>query len=65
MKAPRVPVDWTEHRPGPIAPAPRLGELTVSVLQECGFGPEQVAALLRSGAARRGAGARGSAYRVA
>lgn len=51
LQLPRVPVDWTDHRPGPIAPAPRLGEHTVAVLRECGFDRQEVEALLRSGAA--------------
>ncbi|PZP93644.1 MAG: CoA transferase [Variovorax paradoxus] len=51
LRMPRVPVDWTDHRPGPVGPAPRLGEHTVSVLQEIGYGEQQVAALLHSGAA--------------
>lgn len=51
LRMPRVPVDWTDHRPGPVGPAPRLSEHTVSVLQELGYGAEQMAALLRGGAA--------------
>jgi crotonobetainyl-CoA:carnitine CoA-transferase CaiB-like acyl-CoA transferase len=51
LRMPRVPVDWSDHRPGAIEPAPRLGEHTESVLQECGYGAQRIAALLKSGAA--------------
>lgn len=51
LRMPRVPVDWSDHRPGAIEPAPRLGEHSESVLQECGYGEQGIAALLNRGAA--------------
>ena len=51
MRTTRVPVEWTEHLPGAILPAPRFGEHTLSVLRECGFGTDRIAAMLGSGAA--------------
>lgn len=51
LRMPRVPVEWTEHCPGAIGPAPRLGEHTVSVLRECGYDARAIESLLQCGAA--------------
>jgi crotonobetainyl-CoA:carnitine CoA-transferase CaiB-like acyl-CoA transferase len=58
IRMPRVPVDWNDHQPGATAPAPRLGEHTVSVLKEQGFSDSVIASLLDSGAARASEGGR-------
>jgi crotonobetainyl-CoA:carnitine CoA-transferase CaiB-like acyl-CoA transferase len=52
LRMPRVPVEWADHRPGPMGPAPRLGEHTVPVLRERGFGDAEINAMLDDGAAK-------------
>lgn len=51
------PTTWSGTPPGPLAPAPRLGEHTVAVLREAGLSESDVEALLRAGAARAEKGA--------
>jgi len=41
-----VPTEWSESQPIPRRHAPRLGESTVEVLEEVGFGREQIDDLL-------------------
>lgn len=50
LRMPRVPVEWAP--PGPMGPAPRLGEHTVPVLRERGFGDAENNAMLGDGAAK-------------
>jgi crotonobetainyl-CoA:carnitine CoA-transferase CaiB-like acyl-CoA transferase len=53
--APRTPTGWSGTPPGPRRPAPGHGEHTVEVLREAGYSEEEVAGLLRCGAAGVGA----------
>ena len=43
---------WSETKVEPSRLAPRLGEHSVEILQEAGFSTEEIAAMLREGAAR-------------
>jgi len=49
IKSMRVPSTWGETQPEPTRPAPNLGEHSVEVLKEAGYGPEEIDALLASG----------------
>ncbi|AOR73250.1 acetyl-CoA acetyltransferase [Burkholderia stabilis] len=44
-----VPQQWSESAPALRHPAPRLGEHSVALLAEYGFGPEEIDRMLRSG----------------
>jgi alpha-methylacyl-CoA racemase len=56
-----VPVKLSRTPGAPAGPGPALGEHTRSVLESVGYSPEEVDALLESGAAAEAAGeARGS-----
>ena len=46
-----APARWVGYDVSKLAPAPRLGEHTESVLRECGFDASALASLLGSGAA--------------
>jgi crotonobetainyl-CoA:carnitine CoA-transferase CaiB-like acyl-CoA transferase len=46
-----APARWVGYDVSQLAPAPRLGEHTESVLRECGFDASALASLLGSGAA--------------
>ncbi len=46
-----APARWVGYDVNKLAPAPRLGEHTESVLRECGFDASALASLLASGAA--------------
>ena len=46
-----APARWVGYDVSKLAPAPRLGEHTESVLRECGFDASALASLLASGAA--------------
>ena len=48
-----LPVKLSRTPADPTRPAPALGEHTEDVLREAGFGDEEIAALLESGARRR------------
>lgn len=48
------PIRMSEHQPRITRPAPLFGEHTAEVLEECGYGHEEIAALLGSGVAVQG-----------
>jgi crotonobetainyl-CoA:carnitine CoA-transferase CaiB-like acyl-CoA transferase len=52
IKALAVPSEWSGSPPEYRRHAPRLGEHTREVLREAGLAPEEIAALIESGAAR-------------
>lgn len=54
IRAMRTPTDWSESRPGPQRPAPRLGEHSREVLREAGYNDEQIAELARKGVIKAG-----------
>jgi crotonobetainyl-CoA:carnitine CoA-transferase CaiB-like acyl-CoA transferase len=56
-----APARWVGYDVGKLAPAPRLGAHTESVLRECGFDADALASLLSAGAARTVAGSKTSA----
>ena len=49
MRVMRTPTHWSESAPGPLAPAPRLGQHSAEVLREAGYTEAQIADLARSG----------------
>ena len=49
VRAMRAPTDWSDSKPGPQRPAPRLGEHSAEVLREVGYDDEQIADLARKG----------------
>jgi crotonobetainyl-CoA:carnitine CoA-transferase CaiB-like acyl-CoA transferase len=54
VRAMRTPTDWSESKPGPQRPAPRLGEHSAEVLREAGYSEEQIAELARKGVINAG-----------
>ena len=46
-----IPQTWSESRPEIRHHAPRLGEHTRELLEEYGFGPDEIDKLLRAGVA--------------
>ena len=50
-----VPSRWSESAPDAPRPAPRLGEHSVEVLREAGYGDAEIDALLKSGVVTQGA----------
>jgi crotonobetainyl-CoA:carnitine CoA-transferase CaiB-like acyl-CoA transferase len=53
-KAPGAPVRFPGASDGPKGPAPRPGEHTRAILQQAGYGAEEIGSLLTAGVAREG-----------
>lgn len=49
VRAMRTPTDWSDSKPGPQRPAPRLGEHSAEVLREVGYNDEQIEAMAKKG----------------
>jgi crotonobetainyl-CoA:carnitine CoA-transferase CaiB-like acyl-CoA transferase len=49
VRAMRTPTDWSDSKPGPQRPAPRLGEHSAEVLRQAGYSDEQIEAMARKG----------------
>ena len=52
LKSLAVPSEWSESAPEYRRHAPRLGEHTREVLSEAGLAPQEIDAMIESGAAR-------------
>lgn len=48
----RMPMRWSHSTPDPVRPAPRHGEHGVEVLQQAGYGAEEIAQLIAQGVLR-------------
>jgi formyl-CoA transferase len=55
IRSMRAPMTWSDTVPEPMRHAPRLGEHTVEVLEQAGFGAEEIDALIAQGAVQAGA----------
>lgn len=42
----RMPMNWSDSTPDPVRPAPRHGEHSVEVLQQAGYGADEIARLI-------------------
>jgi len=45
----RMPMSWSDSTPDPVRPAPRHGEHSVEVLQQAGYGADEIAQLIAQG----------------
>ena len=54
IRSMRVPMTWSETSAQPIRQAPRLGEHSVEVLQQAGFTPQEIDALIADGVLQAG-----------
>ena len=50
IRSMRAPMHWSDTPPGPARPAPLHGEHSVEVLQQAGYTPQEIDALLAQGA---------------
>jgi crotonobetainyl-CoA:carnitine CoA-transferase CaiB-like acyl-CoA transferase len=46
------PGTWSRTQPGPLRPAPRLGEHSVEILREAGYGDTEIKAMIAGGVTR-------------
>ena len=46
------PGAWSRTQPGPLRPAPRLGEHSVEILREAGYGDTEITAMIAGGVTR-------------
>ena len=47
-----TPSSWSKTPPGDLRPAPRLGEHSVDILREAGYGDAEIEAMIASGVTR-------------
>ena len=47
-----TPSSWSQTPPGELRPAPSLGEHSVEILREAGYGDAEIEAMLASGVTR-------------
>jgi crotonobetainyl-CoA:carnitine CoA-transferase CaiB-like acyl-CoA transferase len=50
VRSMRMPMTYSESTPEPARPAPRLGEHSIEVLTQAGYGSEEIDALIAQGA---------------
>ena len=50
VRSMRMPMTWSDTVPEPMRHAPRLGEHTVEVLEQAGFGTDEIDSLIAEGA---------------
>ena len=50
IRSMKMPMTWSESTPDPVRLAPRLGEHGVEVLEQAGYAPDAIRALISEGA---------------